>query len=55
MTIAGEPLRPQSFRLTLYNLIHSRITSQGWHNLALLSSKLSLALSTYTKHMQLYG
>jgi hypothetical protein len=35
MTIAGEPLRPQGFRRTLYTLIHSRITSQGWHNLAL--------------------
>jgi hypothetical protein len=35
MTIAGEPLRPQGFQQTLYNLIHSRITSQGWHNLAL--------------------
>jgi hypothetical protein len=31
----GEPLRPQGFRRTLYNLIHSRITSQGWHNLTL--------------------
>jgi hypothetical protein len=28
MTIAGEPLRPQGFRRTMYNLIHSRITSQ---------------------------
>jgi hypothetical protein len=28
MTIADEPLRPQGFRRTLYNLIHSRITSQ---------------------------
>jgi hypothetical protein len=35
MTIAGEPLRPQGFRRTSYNLIHSKITSQGWHNLAL--------------------
>jgi hypothetical protein len=35
MTIVGEPLRPQGFRQTLYNLIHSRITSQCWHNLAL--------------------
>jgi hypothetical protein len=35
MTITGEPLRPQGFRRTLYNLIQSRITSQGWHNLAL--------------------
>jgi hypothetical protein len=35
MTIAGEPLRPQDFRRTLYTLIHSRITSQGWHNIAL--------------------
>jgi hypothetical protein len=35
MTIAGEPLRPQGFQRTLYTLIHSRITSQGWHNLAL--------------------
>jgi hypothetical protein len=34
-TIAGEPLRPEGFRRTLYNLIHSRITSQGSHNLAL--------------------
>jgi hypothetical protein len=52
MTIAGEPLRPQGFRRTLYNLIHSRITSQGGTTLHSLSSKLSLALSTYTKHMQ---
>jgi hypothetical protein len=35
MTIAGEPLRPQGFPRTLYTLIHSRIMSQGWHNLAL--------------------
>jgi hypothetical protein len=35
MTIAGESLRPQGFWRTLHNLIHSRITSQGWHNLAL--------------------
>jgi hypothetical protein len=35
MTIAGEPLRPQGFRRTFYTLIHSRITSQGWHSLAL--------------------
>jgi hypothetical protein len=35
MTIAGEPLRPQGFQQTLYSLIHSRITTQGWHNLAL--------------------
>jgi hypothetical protein len=28
-------LRPQGFRRTLYTLINSRITSQGWHNLAL--------------------
>jgi hypothetical protein len=35
MTIADEPLRPQGFRRTLYILIHSRVTSQGWHNLAL--------------------
>jgi hypothetical protein len=35
MTIVGEPLRLQGFRRTLYNLIHSRITSQGWHNLVL--------------------
>jgi hypothetical protein len=35
MTIAGEPFRPQGFRRTLYTLIHSEITSQGWHNLAL--------------------
>jgi hypothetical protein len=35
MTIAGEPLWPQGFRRTLYTLIHSRITSQGWLNLAL--------------------
>jgi hypothetical protein len=35
MTIASEPLRPQAFQRTLYTLIHSRITSQGWHNLAL--------------------
>jgi hypothetical protein len=35
MTIVCEPLRPQGFRRTLYNLIHSRITSQRWHNLAL--------------------
>jgi hypothetical protein len=53
--IAGEPLRPQGFRHTLYNLIHSRITSQGWHTLYSLSSKLSLALSTHTKHVQVYG
>jgi hypothetical protein len=35
MTIAGELLRPQGFRRTLYNLIHLRITSQDWHNLSL--------------------
>jgi hypothetical protein len=35
MTIAGETLRPQGFRRTLYTLIHSRITSQGWDNIAL--------------------
>jgi hypothetical protein len=35
MTIVGEPLRPQGFQRTLYTLIRSRITSQGWHNLAL--------------------
>jgi hypothetical protein len=35
MMIAGEPLRLQGFQRILYNLIHSRITSQGWHNLAL--------------------
>jgi hypothetical protein len=35
MTFAGEPLRTQGFRRTLYNFVHSRITSQGWHNLAL--------------------
>jgi hypothetical protein len=46
-TIAGEPLRPQGFRRTLYNLIHSRITSQGRHTLHSLSSKLSLALITH--------
>jgi hypothetical protein len=28
-TIADEPLRPQGFRRTLYNLMHSRITSHG--------------------------
>jgi hypothetical protein len=33
--ITGEPLRPQGFQRTLYNSIHSRITSQDWHNHAL--------------------
>jgi hypothetical protein len=42
--IASEPLRPQGFWCTLYNLI---ITSQGWTTLHSLSSKLSLALSTH--------
>jgi hypothetical protein len=54
-TFADEPLSPQGFRHTLYNLIHSRITSQGRHTLHLLSSKLSLALSTHTKYVQVYG
>jgi hypothetical protein len=44
----SEPLRPQGFRRTLYNLIHLRITSQGTHTLLSLSFKLSLALSTHT-------
>jgi hypothetical protein len=35
MTISCEPLRPEGFQRTLYTLIYSRITSQGWHNLAL--------------------
>jgi hypothetical protein len=51
-TITGEPLMPQGFRHTLYNLIHSRITSQGRHTLHSLSSKLKLTLSTRTKHVQ---
>jgi hypothetical protein len=46
-TIASEPLRPQDFRRTLYNLIHSKITSQGSHTLQSLNSKLSLALNTH--------
>jgi hypothetical protein len=50
--ITDEPLRPQGFQHTLYNLIHSRITSQGRHNFHSLSSKLKLALSTHTKHVQ---
>jgi hypothetical protein len=47
MTIAGEPLRPQGFRQTLYTLIHSRITSQGWYNLALTQ----LLAKPSTKHV----
>jgi hypothetical protein len=47
MMIAGEPLRPQGFRRTLYKLIHSRITSQGWHNLALTQ----LEVKPSTKHI----
>jgi hypothetical protein len=47
MTIAGEPLGPRGFRRTLYNLIHSRITSQGCHNLALTQ----LQAKPSTKHI----
>jgi hypothetical protein len=47
MMIAGEPLRPQGFQQTLYTLIHSRITSQGWHNLALTQ----LQAKPSTKHI----
>jgi hypothetical protein len=53
--IAGETLRPQGFRCTLYNFIHSRFSSQGRHTLHSLNSKLSLALSTHTKHAQVFG
>jgi hypothetical protein len=44
--IAGEPPRPQGFRRTLYNLIQSRITSKGCHNLALTQ----LQANPITKH-----
>jgi hypothetical protein len=53
-TLAGEPLRPQDFRHTLYNLIHSRITSQGRHTLHSLNSKLILALSARTHTQSVY-
>jgi hypothetical protein len=50
----SEPLRPQGFRHTLYNLIHSRITSQCRHILHSLNSKLSLALRTHKSMWSLW-
>jgi hypothetical protein len=52
-TIVDEPLRPQGFRHTLYNLIHSRITSQGWHNLALTQHTHKACASLWMSNLTL--
>jgi hypothetical protein len=55
MTIAGEPLRPQGIGEPCTTWSTQEPLHKVGTTLHSLSSKLSLALSTYTKHMQVYG
>jgi hypothetical protein len=55
MTIAGEHLGPKASGEPCTPWFIQKSPHKVYTTLHSLSSKLSLALSTYTKHMQVYG